>query len=141
MNRKTIILSVLGALFLSSLCLAEPVTVATTQTAEATDTVYITQPPPPVVAESRPPAPNPEAVWIGGYWHWQANKYVWTAGHWETKPQGAWVPGHWAKRPRGYVWVDGHWSGAAAKPGKTWVQGHWTKHKGTRIWVAGHWTQ
>lgn len=139
MSRRTILLGILGALLLSSYCWAEPITVASTQTPEVTDTVYITQPPPAVIAEARPPAPNPAAAWIGGYWRWQINTYVWQAGHWEQKPQGAWVPGHWVKRQRGHVWVAGYWTAKSPKSGKAWVTGHWAKHKGTQVWVAGHW--
>ncbi len=139
MNRKTILLGLFGAFLFSSLGYAEPITIATTEAIEQVETVYVAEPPPAAKAETKPPTPGPKAVWIGGHWKWQVNKYVWIAGHWTKSPQGSWVPGHWQKRPRGYVWVAGHWTKISPSLHKNWVKGHWVRHKGTRVWVAGHW--
>ncbi len=28
--------------------------------------------------------PSPSHVWACGYWHWEAVRYVWVPGRWET---------------------------------------------------------
>lgn len=139
MNRRMILLGIPTACLFVSSGFAEPVTVATTETPAAFDTVYVNQSPPAPKVETSPPAPGPNAVWIAGHWKWQVNKYIWVAGQWDKTPQGQWVPGRWQKRPRGYVWVAGHWAKKAPKAHKRWIKGHWSKHKGTQVWVAGHW--
>jgi hypothetical protein len=37
--------------------------------------------PPAPIVERPGPAPRPGMVWIGGFHHWDGQRYVWTAGH------------------------------------------------------------
>ena len=49
--------------------------------------------PPAPLAEivTAPPAPN--MTFVGGYWHWDALRWVWVPGHWVTPPPGQrWAP-------------------------------------------------
>jgi hypothetical protein len=56
--------------------------------------------------------PDPEAIWIPGYWEYEPSGYVWITGHWEVPPRHHrhYVPPHWTRhRQGGYVYVRGHW--------------------------------
>jgi hypothetical protein len=64
-----------------------------------------TQRPPPPKPETPPERPSADAVWLLGYWRWDA-----------AKREHFWVPGHWERPPgENYVWV-------ADQPG---IRGHW----------------
>jgi hypothetical protein len=67
--------------------------------------------PPAAVVETRPVAPSPQHVWIGGYHRWEGNAYVWTPGRWEVPPHphAVWVAPRWRHRSDGYVFVEGRW--------------------------------
>ena len=77
-----------------------------------------------VIVYEAPPAPRQEVVrsprdmennqaWIGGYWSFTDNRWVWIPGHMETKPSttAVWVSGHWDRNPdgQGWIWTPGHW--------------------------------
>lgn len=80
------------------------------------------RPPPPRKRESPGARPQPDAVWLAGFWRWsqQRTAYEWIAGHWELPPgEGyVWVPdppdsqagfsigGHWELRINVDVDVD-----------------------------------
>ncbi|MBI2516595.1 MAG: YXWGXW repeat-containing protein [Opitutae bacterium] len=56
--------------------------------------------------------PDPEAIWVQGYWEYEPRGYVWIAGHWEVPPRHYryYVPPHWARHQHGgYVYVRGTW--------------------------------
>jgi len=68
-------------------------------------------PPPPMANEVVTPSPAANAVWIPGYWTYQANSYAWVAGHWEIPPANAHerIPDHWENNGSGYVYVQSYW--------------------------------
>jgi hypothetical protein len=80
--------------------------------AEARRRVYIRIAPPRVaIVETRPVAPSPRHVWVGGFNRWDGRAYVWVPGRWDLAPRArhAWVPGHWRHNRHGWYWVNGHW--------------------------------
>jgi WXXGXW repeat (2 copies) len=75
--------------------------------------VYSPQQPPAPVAE-RPARrrPSPRALWVPGYWDWDADRgeFVWIGGDWQVPPTGMiWVGGRWARDQRGWYRVAGFW--------------------------------
>lgn len=71
--------------------------------------VVVSGPPPAPVAETRPPAPNPQSSWVPGYWHWTGMQYAWIPGHWEAAPSGqAWAAPRVTATPDGrYIYESG----------------------------------
>lgn len=79
--------------------------------------VVVSGPPPAPVHEDRPPAPNPQASWVPGYWHWTGMQYAWIPGHWEAPPSRAvvWTAPKVTSTPDGrYVYESGGWKPGAA---------------------------
>jgi len=76
--------------------------------------MYVEVGPPVPVVEVRPACPEPDFVWIDGYWGWRAHDYHWVRGYWARPPHPGWVwaPGAWARADRGWRWHDGHWRAA-----------------------------
>jgi hypothetical protein len=76
---------------------------------QAQTIVRIAPPPPPRVVV--PVSPGPRYVWVGGYYGYRGNAYVWMPGHYviPPRPYAVWVPGRWVRGPNGYYWVAGHW--------------------------------
>jgi hypothetical protein len=67
-------------------------------------------PPPPVrVVRVLPPRPDPEFVWIEGYWYPVGRHYRWHEGYWTRPPyEGArWV----GPRHDGGQFYEGYWEG------------------------------
>lgn len=59
--------------------------------------------PPPPQVEVIPAVPYAGAVWVGGYWGWNAGRHVWIAGHYvHGRPGYVWEPHRW-------VVAGGHW--------------------------------
>ena len=48
--------------------------------------VHIGPPPPPRVVHVVEVAPEPDYVWIDGYWHPVGHRYVWHEGYWTRPP-------------------------------------------------------
>jgi hypothetical protein len=73
--------------------------------------VVVSGPPPAPVREEPSPAPNPQAFWVSGYWHWTGMQYAWIPGHWEAPPAGAvWAPPRVTSMQDGrYVYESGGW--------------------------------
>lgn len=73
--------------------------------------VIVSGPPPAPVHEEAPPPPNPQALWVGGYWHWTGTVYVWIPGHWEAPPAGTvWnAPRVVTTQDGRYVYEPGGW--------------------------------
>ena len=71
---------------------------------------------PTVIVETIPVAPDPEYLWVNGYWTWRYTRFG--SGHWE------WMPGMWTRPPH----RDAVWAG-----------GCWEPHRGRDVWVDGHW--
>ncbi|MEL7492265.1 MAG: hypothetical protein AAGJ73_16265 [Pseudomonadota bacterium] len=76
-----------------------------------TGVVYVRPAPPPPRRFQRPPRPVAGAIWIGGYWRWAGNRYVWRRGYWERTPKvgATWTPGRWIHTRRGWYWRPGYW--------------------------------
>jgi hypothetical protein len=81
------------------------------------ETVVKTAPPEPkseaVPTEKRP---DDSAVWVPGYWQWDAGKanYDWVPGTWRRAIPGmTWTAGRWAKVANGYEWLPGFWTGGS----------------------------
>ena len=66
--------------------------------------VYVAPAPPPApYVEVRPIMPFVGAVWIAGYWAWNAGRHIWIGGRWEApRPGYRWEPHHW--EPEGDRW-------------------------------------
>ena len=71
--------------------------------------IRIGPPPAPRVVPSRPASPEPDFVWIEGYWYPIRNQYHWHEGYWTRPPYpGArWV----APQNDGKRFFDGYWEG------------------------------
>ena len=71
--------------------------------------VPVGPPAPRVEVYGAPPQPN--LVWMPGYWAHRRGEWVWMPGYWARppRPHASWVPGHWEQRRRGWVWIEGHW--------------------------------
>jgi hypothetical protein len=67
-------------------------------------------PPPAPPAETAPPTPGPDYVWVGGDWVWNGG-WVWVGGHWVIPPYpGAiWIHGGWGRHWGGFHRMRGHW--------------------------------
>jgi YXWGXW repeat-containing protein len=75
--------------------------------------VVVSSPPPAPVQEERPAPPNPQAVWVAGYWHWTGMQYAWIPGHWDAPPPGAiWAAPTVTMRDGRYIYESGGWQSA-----------------------------
>ena len=73
--------------------------------------VVVSGPPPAPVREDRGTAPSPQAVWVGGYWHWTGMQYAWIPGHWDAPPPGAvWNAPVYTARDGKYFYETGGWN-------------------------------
>lgn len=73
--------------------------------------IMIGTPPPPVRYEVPPPMPQPDYVWVPGYWAPVQGQYVWYPGRWNRPPYygAAWRNPHWNREDRGGRYYDGDW--------------------------------
>src|ERR1700676_3664090 len=71
--------------------------------------IRIGPPPRARVERVQPRRPNPESVWVAGYWYPVGQKYTWHPGYWTQPPyQGAsWVAPH----HDGQQFFQGYWNG------------------------------
>jgi hypothetical protein len=73
------------------------------------DGVVMVAPPAPKV-EVMPAPPQPDYVWIGGYWNWVGGRHTWVSGHWTTpRPGHHWVAYEWVRQGDGWRLRPGHW--------------------------------
>jgi hypothetical protein len=103
-----------GILALLAIALAMPACVVNEPEAPPRG-VVVSGPPPPPVHEERPAAPNPQADWIAGYWHWTGMQYAWIPGHWENPPSrsAVWTQPQVTATPDGrYLYQSGGWKPA-----------------------------
>ncbi len=62
------------------------------------------------VVYTRPVAPGPGYIWVGGDWVWSGGQYRWTEGRWmQPRPGRVWHNGGWMRKNNGYRWKRGHW--------------------------------
>jgi hypothetical protein len=84
---------------------------ATVSGAKAQVSIGITigPPPPPRVVRVLPRSPDPESMWVEGYWYPVGRRYTWHKGYWTRPPyDGArWV----APRHDGERFFAGYWDG------------------------------
>jgi hypothetical protein len=77
----------------------------------ASSGVAVAGPPPEPMREARPAPPNPQAVWVAGYWHWTGMQYTWIPGHWEQAAPGAqWRAPRYSIHDGTYFYEPGSWS-------------------------------
>ncbi len=86
-----------------------------------------------IIVKTAPPEPKEEvmsietrpaenAVWVPGYWQWNADNanYDWVPGTWRRAIPGmTWNIGHWNKVSNGYEWSPGFWTGESGAPAAT----------------------
>jgi WXXGXW repeat (2 copies) len=73
------------------------------------DGVVMVAPPAPQV-EVKPAPPQPDYVWIGGYWNWVGDRHTWVSGHWTPpRPGHHWVAYEWVRQGDGWRLRPGHW--------------------------------
>jgi hypothetical protein len=130
----------------------------------ATDAIIAPTAPPELRQETRPVKPDPDAVWVPGYWSYntQTANFEWVSGVWRRGlPDYVWRPGEWVKIGDSYVWRNGYWTSKtnsgtlvvkeappalkeevqSASPGTeyVWVPGYWDYVDGTFVWRDGTW--
>jgi hypothetical protein len=106
MSRLVLPVLLLAACGLQTACVVAPYRPAYRSEA------YVSPDGPVVVAGVAPPAPYEEvlppmpyagAIWIGGYWGWNAGRHVWIGGRWDhARPGFRWEPHRWER-------VGGKW--------------------------------
>ncbi len=67
--------------------------------------------PPALPVYVQPVCPEPDFIWIPGYWSYGPDGYFWVPGTWVEPPEVGllWTPGYWAWADDGYAWHDGYW--------------------------------
>lgn len=73
--------------------------------------IMIGTPPPPVRYEVAPPMPQPNYVWMPGYWAPVQGRYVWYSGRWGRPPYhgAAWRGPRWQHEGDGWRYREGGW--------------------------------
>lgn len=70
--------------------------------------------PPPLPVYDQPPIPDPDYLWIPGYWAWDDDyyDYYWVPGTWAPAPEPGllWTPAWWGWSDGAYVFHDGYWA-------------------------------
>jgi WXXGXW repeat (2 copies) len=101
--RHVLACSALGAALLMS---------AAPANAQVSIGITIGQPPPPQVYRV-PARPNPDFIWVEGYWYPQGHHYKWHDGYWTRPPfAGAyWVEPYY----RHGQYFDGYWDGGRGR--------------------------
>lgn len=129
------------------------------------DAVRLTQAPPANPGEPGARQPSAQAVWIPGYWDYDAStsRFAWVSGTWRVPPPGrTWVQGTWARDDRGWYRVPGFWTADPTSPYRAegpsaerpheprgprpssrhlWVAGHHAPQGETLVWKPGFWSK
>ena len=73
---------------------------------------YVTQAPPPIPDYELPPVPDPNYIWMPGYWAWGDAGYFWVPGTWVAAPEVGflWTPGYWGFSNGYFGWHPGYWA-------------------------------
>jgi hypothetical protein len=87
---------------------------ATPESRRRTDRVYAPKAPPAPIAERPSGArPQPQAVWVSGYWDWDParSEFYWMGGVWQVPAPGSiWVGSRWMRDPNGWYRSTGFWN-------------------------------
>ena len=120
---------------------------------------------PPADIDEEPPELRPEgAIWINGYWEWDAETedFLWISGLWRVSPpEMRWVPPYWTEADGGWQRVPGFWTSTAVteleyrptppdslEVGPTspapadnyfYIPGSWTYYDTGYRWRSGYW--
>ena len=71
---------------------------------------YVPEPPAPLEVKPPTPQPDPNTVFVPGYWVYTSGRYNWRAGYWSPYRAGRiWVAPRYVWTPSGYLFVDGYW--------------------------------
>ncbi|MGD0629462.1 MAG: hypothetical protein ABR987_08920, partial [Terracidiphilus sp.] len=67
--------------------------------------------PPVLPVYVQPVCPQPNLIWMPGYWAYGDDGYYWVPGAWVPAPfvGGLWTPGYWGWRSGLYVYNPGYW--------------------------------
>lgn len=68
--------------------------------------------PPALPVYVQPPCPQPNYLWMPGYWAWDpVDGYYWVPGTWVLPPQPGylWTPGYWGWGDGAYYFHPGYW--------------------------------
>ena len=69
--------------------------------------------PPPLPVYEQPPIPDPDDIWIPGYWAWDGADYdyYWVPGTWAPAPEPGllWTPAYWGWNEGAYAFHEGYW--------------------------------
>ena len=71
------------------------------------------QPPAPIAERPSGRRPQPRAIWVPGYWDWDAGQtaFVWMGGVWQVPAPGTvWVNSRWMRDDDGWYRRPGFWS-------------------------------
>jgi hypothetical protein len=77
---------------------------------EVTTTQVYYPPPPELIDEASPPAPNADSFYVSGIWVYRDTRFLWRPGYWTPyRPGWLWTQPHYVWTPGGYLFVDGYW--------------------------------
>ncbi len=67
--------------------------------------------PPPLPYYEQPPCPEPDYLWMPGYWGFGGGGYYWIPGTWVSPPQVGflWTPGYWGWGEGAFLFHVGYW--------------------------------
>ncbi len=73
--------------------------------------MYVAFAPPVPPVEEVIVQPQPNFVWVPGYYSYANTHYVWVGGRWAAPPDGyhRWVEGHWRETKKGWHFEEGRW--------------------------------
>ena len=71
-----------------------------------------TDAPPRARYERRTPRPHRNAVWIGGYWDRQGDRWAWVSGRWEqpSDRHARWITARYQREGNAWRYEPAHWS-------------------------------
>lgn len=120
--------------------------------------------PPAIPVEVRPEIASElqeQAVWIPGYWEWDAetDDFIWVSGIWRFPPPGSkWIEGQWVRTEAGFMREPGGWTSSSVeliyveRPPRykgrfvaksslperhVWIPGTWIPENGRFSWRHG----
>jgi len=67
--------------------------------------------PPLLPVYEQPICPEPDYIWVPGYWAYGPDGYFWVPGTWVEPPEVGllWTPGYWEWQDDFYIWHAGYW--------------------------------